>query len=1279
MSSRNKKRYLHEGWLNKWTNFIGSWRRRYFMLDHGCLKYSVEKDGLIKESFILSQCTMRLCSDDPVRLDIDVLGRGVVCLRTDSPAEKQKWYVAFKKAQKILLQAYQKKVLTPSGVYSVEGLPGPYGKEETSPAEKDPENFKLVVPYVEDPPEEGTEKSVDVSELFIKTSFGQEPQTPLNCILTNTSCFDQITTKIIAELREALTGDSLKKIETLSLVAREYYSSVQQLYLEEVRSRKDLEQSLFRVTRRNMKLERQEQRRSSLDSDNKARLAELQMHVSEKSHLLTENDSESSDSAYCGHIDDEFFECEDIAQRTRSNSLELEGLSNREAIEDMVSLQNLSLPKPGCESSVTDNSTPRPSSSRSERADVKIHRRVRLPRPRNELKVSIWSILKDLIGKDLARISMPICLNEPTTALQRDCEVFEYSHLLDTAAKQSDSIDRMAYVTLFSITPYASAVGRTYKPFNPMLGETFELTHRGFNFMAEQVGHHPPICAFHCHNQHFEAYGSTNAMVKLTGKSVEVSIIGPFIVNLLLNGVKENYTLQRCYIVVHNIIIGKIWIETVGTAIIRNVTGGEFAVVQYLRKGWFDRDIHKVRALVYDRFGTPHYHITGKWSEVVYMERVRASRRHCQTRLLFPDGRLDYDKSFYKTESDAWDAFVNEIDWEKLDIVPGSRREMWRPNSRPPHHEHYYGFGYLAMELNELSADYDPKKGACIPPTDSRFRPDLRAYESGDMDLAVKEKHRLEELQREAAKKRIDGESSYRPRWFTKHLDPVTKAPRWSFTGEYWDRKASGTITEGYINVCSVVTMVDNMVSRSFRRRLSRRLYRLASCREYFLHDSPDDDHWMRRKVSSVTSRLQSSLSNLENAILLIVGAPGSGKTYLVSAALSKLSKLVGKGIVSPVASLSQASTDAESQSTGHRWRIQRITLETYNHRDESKCLRYLLMALDRICGIHQSRGGVMSVQDIQDRIAHSLRLLYQARIYLILVLDGVDVFTKGRNDCSESTGSCDRRQGLLYFLGNLIASSDLCMTLICITPDIRITERLEKRVRSRFMHETVYSNGSEDMAIIMNPDNRSLLGHDVDITFNDESKAILGEALVCGSSITSLVGSACVHLPDDAITELDNGRVGISSEAFSSALRDTKGSNWPERLIKQLGLAEHYILVATTRLHCQGVVPVTMIDIEHDLQELKQYFPMERLAIPHFQGLQRIFIRLIHQGVLEWVNFEHNWVGCSEPKSLTRDLHGNNAPCRFPQYRLYLKMDHGDSLPTHLTAWLQLAARTLK
>lgn len=53
------------------------------------------------------------------------------------------------------------------------------------------------------------------------------------------------------------------------------------------------------------------------------------------------------------------------------------------------------------------------------------------------------------------------------------------------------------------------------------------------------------------------------------------------------------------------------------------------------------------------------------------------------------------------------------------------------------------------MELNEITPEYDPSRpGIHIARTDSRFRPDQRSYEEGNVDEAIQEKTRLEEKQR---------------------------------------------------------------------------------------------------------------------------------------------------------------------------------------------------------------------------------------------------------------------------------------------------------------------------------------------------------------------------------------------------------------------------------------------------------------------------------------------------------------------------------------------------
>lgn len=86
--------------------------------------------------------------------------------------------------------------------------------------------------------------------------------------------------------------------------------------------------------------------------------------------------------------------------------------------------------------------------------------------------VGLWGILKSSIGKDLTRISLPVCFNEPTSMLQRMAEDMEYSACLDHAAAQTESSRRLAYVAAFAMSNYSSTVGRIAKPFNPQLSVT---------------------------------------------------------------------------------------------------------------------------------------------------------------------------------------------------------------------------------------------------------------------------------------------------------------------------------------------------------------------------------------------------------------------------------------------------------------------------------------------------------------------------------------------------------------------------------------------------------------------------------------------------------------------------------------------------------------------------------------------------------------------------------------------------------------------------------------
>lgn len=74
--------------------------------------------------------------------------------------------------------------------------------------------------------------------------------------------------------------------------------------------------------------------------------------------------------------------------------------------------------------------------------------------------------------------------------LQRLSEDLEYHELLDKGSKCQSSLEQMCYVAAFSVSSYSTTVYRTGKPFNPLLGETYELDRRresGYRSLCEQV------------------------------------------------------------------------------------------------------------------------------------------------------------------------------------------------------------------------------------------------------------------------------------------------------------------------------------------------------------------------------------------------------------------------------------------------------------------------------------------------------------------------------------------------------------------------------------------------------------------------------------------------------------------------------------------------------------------------------------------------------------------------------------------------------------------------
>ncbi|XP_077358451.1 oxysterol-binding protein-related protein 7 isoform X2 [Festucalex cinctus] len=351
--------------------------------------------------------------------------------------------------------------------------------------------------------------------------------------------------------------------------------------------------------------------------------------------------------------------------------------------------------------------------------------------------VGLMAILYNNIGKDLARVSMPAALNEPVNLLQRLCEELEYSQLLDTASATADPYQRMVYIAAFAISGYSTATFRNrYKPFNPVLGETYECVRddRGFRFISEQVCHHPPISACHAESDNFSFWQDQRWKNKFWGKSLEIVPTG--MVNVTIPRFGDHYEWNKVVTCIHNVLSQQRYLEHYGEVTIRNLKSNACTCkIAFVKSRYWGSEANKneVQGTVLDQSGSVIHRFGGLWHEGIF-----------------------------------------------CDTLP-TPKCVWKPNPQPKDHLIYYGFSAFAMELNQLTADLKP----LLPPTDSRLRPDQRMLEEGRVEETDTKKDEIEELQRERRKELGKKGEEHVPAFFKKAKDSCGRDV-WLTNGTYW-------------------------------------------------------------------------------------------------------------------------------------------------------------------------------------------------------------------------------------------------------------------------------------------------------------------------------------------------------------------------------------------------------------------------------------------------------------------------------------------------------------
>jgi len=106
------------------------------------------------------------------------------------------------------------------------------------------------------------------------------------------------------------------------------------------------------------------------------------------------------------------------------------------------------------------------------------------------------------------------------------------------------------------------------KPFNPILGETFQLKSGNSVFYAEQTSHHPPITNFYIDNPKFKMWGYNGIEFSLGANSATGKLTGTFMIRYN-DGAEYKFSYPNFY--TEGIFFGKTYLTFTSSMIVEDL------------------------------------------------------------------------------------------------------------------------------------------------------------------------------------------------------------------------------------------------------------------------------------------------------------------------------------------------------------------------------------------------------------------------------------------------------------------------------------------------------------------------------------------------------------------------------------------------------------------------------------------------------------------------------------------------------------------------------------
>ena len=148
---------------------------------------------------------------------------------------------------------------------------------------------------------------------------------------------------------------------------------------------------------------------------------------------------------------------------------------------------------------------------------------IRKPEIENQKRVMTWLLKKIgksvLNGQSIMNLSLPVYVFDKRSMLQVFIyELQESSYFLSRVFYTENIIEKLKFMTVFFISQiYHSAL--LIKPFNPILGETYQIKIGNLNCYLEQTLHKPPTANIYCFDD--------EKLYKIYGYIVTIAQTGP--------------------------------------------------------------------------------------------------------------------------------------------------------------------------------------------------------------------------------------------------------------------------------------------------------------------------------------------------------------------------------------------------------------------------------------------------------------------------------------------------------------------------------------------------------------------------------------------------------------------------------------------------------------------------------------------------------------------------------------------------------------------------------